>query len=133
MQASHAGQSAVHAYTTQQVSRSEPLHLVVQLYDGAIGGILQAQELYGRDDRLGTNRSLGRALDIIGELQACLDLAQGGEVAHNLDRVYHYVRRRLLAAQLEDDPSILDEVVALLRPLREAWAEAHRIHQRGDR
>jgi len=57
----------------------------------------------------------------VGELRGSLDLVRGGAVAANLDDLYDYVTRRLIAGNAANDAEALDEVAGLLRELRDAW------------
>ncbi len=66
--------------------------------------------------------AIGRAIAILDELRGSLDFEKGGPLAANLEDLYSYASRRLLAASASGDVRILDEVAALLRELREAWA-----------
>ena len=40
-----------------------------------------------------------------------------------LDRLYDYMQRRLLEANLRNDPAIIDEVSGLLKTVKSAWDE----------
>jgi flagellar protein FliS len=64
---------------------------------------------------------LHRVGAIIDELRCSLDHAAGGTVAANLDRLYDYMMRRLLTANLKNDVAAIDEVTKLLREVRDAW------------
>lgn len=66
-------------------------------------------------------QAIGRAIEIVGYLQACLDLEKGGELAVNLDRLYTYVTERLFYASARNDQNALDEVSGLIRDIRSAW------------
>ncbi len=50
-------------------------------------------------------------------------------MAHNLDRFYDLVRKRLLEAQLQASPVILREQMDLLLSVRTAWIEVEQ-HER---
>jgi flagellar protein FliS len=65
---------------------------------------------------------LQSAVRIIRELQAALDLHDGGAIAANVDDLYDYMCRRLQAAALHKEVAALDEVMHLLHALRSAWA-----------
>jgi flagellar protein FliS len=45
----------------------------------------------------------------------------GKEIAENLDNLYEYCERRLLKANIDNDPGILDEVSSLLHEVKSAW------------
>lgn len=115
---------ARHAYQVNAVRTDDPLGLVVQLYDGMLGFLRRGSELLGSGQRGAASEPIRRATDIIGELQAVLNLERGGQVAVNLDRIYSYCRRRIMESHLHADGAGLDEVVRLLTPLRDAWSEA---------
>ena len=48
-------------------------------------------------------------------------MVAGGEVSQNLYALYTYMIERLVAANIESSTTILDEVVGLLKPVREGW------------
>jgi flagellar protein FliS len=67
-------------------------------------------------------KSISQAISIIGNgLRASLDKEGGGEIANSLDSLYQYMGERLLLANLQNDPDILDEIYGLLKDLRGAW------------
>ncbi len=125
-----ATERARYAYQVNQVQMEDPLGLVVRLYDGMIMFLRRGADLLAEGERAAAADPIRRAADIVGELQAVLNLREGGEVAVNLDRLYSYCRRRLMEAHLQSDPEGLHEIVRLMTPLRDAWSEA-RINQAG--
>src|SRR3569833_414102 len=54
------------------------------------------------------------ALSILDGLRNSLDMEKGGDIAQYLDSLYDYMQRRLVVANMDNDPAILDEVVGLL-------------------
>lgn len=66
-------------------------------------------------------KHIGDAISIINGLQASLNHKPDSQLAGNFDALYDYMIRRLLQANLSNDPQILDEVAGLMRELREAW------------
>ena len=50
-----------------------------------------------------------------------LDHRQGGELAANLDGLYEYMTSRLLQANRNNEPALLEEVAALLREVKSGW------------
>ncbi len=116
------------AYQSAQVQMEDPIGLVVRLYDGMLQFLRQGADALSAGQLVAAADPIRRAADIIGELQAVLNLKEGGEVAFNLDRLYSYSRRRLIEAHLQHDPAGLNEIIRLLTPLRDAWVEARSKH-----
>jgi flagellar secretion chaperone FliS len=110
------------AYRESSVMTAGPAQLVVMLYDGA-GRFLRQAELAAREgawphalDRV------DRADAIIDELMVTLD-PEGGEIAERLQGIYVFCKKLLIEARLEQDAAKLARTAALLRELRDAWAE----------
>jgi len=66
-------------------------------------------------------KCLAKVIDILHELNASLDLEQGGEIARNLRQIYTYMLRTLITADLKRDWQAFDHVAKLLEELAEAW------------
>lgn len=106
------------------VLAANPHQLIVMLFEGALLAIDTALSQMRSGDLAGKGHSISRALDIVNNgLAASLDTSRGGEIAHNLAALYSYIGRRLVAANLGNDPSVLEEVRRLLQQLKDAWAE----------
>ena len=104
------------AITTQSRGR-----LVVMLYDGAIKFLkLAINELNaGNMDEKWVY--IRKAMDIIDELNAVLDMEAGGEVATNLRNLYLFMTRHLNTANINKDPQMINEVIKLLEELNQGW------------
>ena len=104
------------------VIAASPQKLVVMLYEGAIAAIAAAQQHLRLKDIAAKGKAISQAISIIdGGLKASLDLSVGGALAQNLSELYDYMSRRLLHANLRNDPAALDEVRQLLQQLMSAW------------
>jgi flagellar protein FliS len=104
------------------VEATDPLGLVVMLYDGAIQAILRAEYHLSRGEIEGRGLFTSRAIDIVNQgLSASLDRQVGGELANGLASLYDYMSRRLYDANLKGDATIYVEVRTLLGELRESW------------
>ncbi len=97
--------------------------LVLRLMRGAQDRIAAARGHMQRGRRPEKGEAIGKAIRLIDGLRASLDLEQGGEIAANLNALYDYMTRRLTAANLHDDPEMLDEVSGLLNEIRSAWEQ----------
>ncbi len=103
------------------LSDASPHQLITMLFDGLISRLAMAKGFIDRQDYEGKSRCLGSAITIIGALQNSLDKEQGGEIAENLDRLYLYMTRRVFAAGVANDVLIIDEVVSLVKTVKEGW------------
>jgi flagellar protein FliS len=114
---------AAQAYRQTEVQSRSPLELVVMLYDGALRFMNGAREAIVKNDPVAKRTEISRALEIVSELQSTLNMREGGEVARSLDILYSWVHRRLVEANMHNDPEAIDESRRVLMPLREAWME----------
>ncbi len=104
------------------VGAADPHKLILLLYQGALLAIASAKNHMLRKDVALKGKSVSHAISIIDEgLRASLNKEVGGELASNLSALYEYMTRRLVQANLQNDPAILDEVSGLLAELRTAW------------
>jgi flagellar secretion chaperone FliS len=111
------------SYRETAILTAPPEQLVIMLYDGVHRFLLQAVAAM-REGRAGeAGERLGRATAIIDELQCTLDLSVG-VVAERLSGIYVFCRRHLAEGLCEREPEKLERVDALLRDLRDAWAQA---------
>ena len=128
-----SAQSAAQAYARVDVetgvASANALGLVLMLYDGVLKCLTKAGGHMERREIPAKGAALSHALQIIDEgLSASLNEADGGGVAAQLKELYAYMCRRIVVANLKNDPAILDEVSGLLRELRQAWAEIAKEH-----
>jgi flagellar protein FliS len=104
-----------------QVADASPHKLIQMLMAGGLTKLAQARGAMEREQLALKGELIGHAISIIGGLREGLDLAQGGEVAANLDNLYEYMGRRLLEANINNNISILDEVTGMLRYIKGSW------------
>ncbi len=117
-------QSHVAVYQGVEASTAEPAQLVLLLFDGAARLLRQAQQALARGDSAGFARSTSRAHAIIDELDGSLNPEVGGELVENLHRLYDFMLRQLAKAMRDRRHSYLEQVLALLQPLREGFEAA---------
>jgi len=111
------------AYRRTEVQSSSPLELVVLLYDGAIRFVLESRRAIATKDVRARTAAVTRALAIVAELQNTLNVAEGGDVARELDRLYTYMSARLLDVTAKGDDDAAKEVHTLLQTLRDGWSQ----------
>jgi flagellar protein FliS len=123
----YAAQSALAQYkkinTESGLEGASPHRLIELLFNCAIDRLAQAKGAMQREDIPLKGLMLGKAVSIIGGLQASLDKKVNAELTENLDALYDYMQRRLLEANMKNDIALVDEVVLLLTPVKEAWEQ----------
>ncbi len=95
--------------------------LIVLLYEGAVKFLRQAITELEAGNFMEKGQCINKAVDIINELDVCLDVEQGGEIAQNLRALYGFMRRHLVEANSNRDPRRIRDVIALLNDLCEGW------------
>ena len=110
-------------YQQTGIMTSNPMKLVIMLYDGAITYLNKSIEYAENKDIKNKNIYANKARDIILELNNSLNLEVGGEMASNLKRLYFFMNRHLFQANLKNDMQGMREVILMLSDLREVWQE----------
>ena len=118
--------TGVHAYANvgmeTGVVAASPHKLIVMLFDGALVALNTALNGIRSGNIAEKGKSISKAIMIIDSgLRAALDKKAGGEIAEGLDSLYEYMSGRLLTANINNDPAIVEEVQRLLIELRDAW------------
>lgn len=114
---------ALNAYTQTKVqTTSNPLDLIVMLYDGAIDFLDKASAAINMKETQVKIRYIDKTMAIIDELLHSLNIEAGGDVALNLQDLYVYMMKELLLANLKNDGDKVRQVASLLKELRTAWA-----------
>ena len=114
---------AAKAYLATQVSTSSQGDLLLMLYDTAIRHLHQAIEKIRAGDVAGKGVLISKAINIVSELQECLNKDRGGEISKNLFQLYFYCNTRLLTGNLKMNTEMLEEVITILSGLRQAFAQ----------
>lgn len=104
--------------------------ILLMLYDGAIKFCRQAIAA----DKVGNSaeklEKISRAFAIITEFSNSLNHEIGGEIAADLDGLYHFMLRELNKARTDTSGDSLQNVEKLLVDLRLTWGEAVEINKK---
>ena len=111
-------------YQQNQILTASPEQILIMLYDGAIRFTRQAMQGIESSRPSLKLEGISRAMAIIAELANTLDHEVGGEIAANLDGLYHFMMRELTTARRDNDLDRLKTVEHLLLDLRSTWVEA---------
>ena len=111
----------IKAYQDSAVTTQSRGRLIVLLYDGAIKFLKLAIKELEANNYEAKGRYIGKALDIINELNAILDMNAGGEMASNLRKLYCFMTKHLTEANIRRDPEMIREVIKLMEELNQSW------------
>ena len=111
------------AYLESRVHSASPLQLVHLAYEGAMEAITEARRYLAEGKIYERARAIGRAQQIIRELESALDFKHGGELSKRLAALYDYMQQRLIEANFKQADQPLAEVHNLLETVGEAWKE----------
>ena len=111
----------IEAYQETAVTTQSKGKLVVMLYEGAIKFLKQAIKEIEAGNTEEKGKYISKALDILFELNAVLDMEAGGEVATNLRNLYLFMGRHLTEANAKQDIGKIEDVIKLLEELNQGW------------
>ncbi len=108
-------------YNTSRILTASPAELTLLLYEGAIKfGNIAIVKMEQKDIQ-GAHNNIVRVERIIDYLRETLDMKYA--VAEDFERIYSYLSKRILDAQMSKDPKDMEEVVMHLRSVRDNWKE----------
>lgn len=114
------------AYQRNAIMTATPAELTLMLYEGAIKFCNIAIVAIEKKDFEKANANIKKAQAIINELRVTLDHKYS--VWEDFERVYDYIARRLLDANLQKDIEIIEEALKYIREMRDAWKEVMRLN-----
>ncbi len=114
-------------YNNSKILTASPAELTLMLYEGAIKFCNIAVVAIEHKDIEKAHTNIIKAQKIIDYFRQTLDMKY--EVAKDFDRVYTYLERRLVEANIRKDAEILEEVLTHLRSMRDTWKEVMRLNK----
>ncbi len=117
-------------YQHNQIMTASQEQILIMLYDGAIRFCRQA---IAAGDQSNNAEKLGRIAKvyaIITEFSNSLNHEIGGDIAADLDGLYHFMLRELNKARKDTSGNHLHTVEKLLVDLRLTWGEAVEINKK---
>ena len=112
---------AASAYRDHAVTTASPARLVVLVFERLVLDMDRA--LVAMEAGLNPSAHLIHAQELMVALLDALDTS-AWEQGPRLAGVYAYVHRTLVSANVDKDPSLVRECLALITPLKEAWTQA---------
>jgi len=111
-------------------ANSDPKKLILMLYDGCLRFLTIAGKAMEKKEIEKKGIHIGKALEIISELNACLDRRLDDEIVPFLESMYTHMMHKLLEANLTNDPKILQHVYRLVENLRKNWVETAMVEEK---
>ena len=129
MMHSHKGAAQYRAVRSHGlVADASPTRLVQIMFEHILTNLATAQGCLTRikdnmplDDVIAKCTAIGKAVRLVGHLNATLDMERGGQIAEQLRSLYEYILVRLTFANANNDPTILAEVTGLVRHIKTGW------------
>ena len=95
--------------------------LVIALHDTLVGNLRRAAQAMEANDIPTRCQELIHGFKVLKQLEAMLDMENGGTTATAVHRFYAFTRGQMLKAQFTLSPSILWEQVQSVLEVRQAW------------
>lgn len=112
-------------YQNNKIMTASPAELTLMLYEGAIKFCNIAINAIESKEVEKAHTNIVKTEKIIDYLRMTLDMKY--PVAEDFERVYSYLSRRLVEANIAKDKEILEEVNTHIRSMRDTWKEVMRI------
>ncbi|TYO95493.1 flagellar export chaperone FliS [Desulfallas thermosapovorans] len=109
-------------YQQNSVTSATPEELTHMLYSAGVRYIRQGIMHIQENNMQKAHETLIKAQEIYIHLQATLN--KDIEISANLDRLYDFIIRHLMQANIKKDTAMLADVVGLAEELRDTWKEA---------
>jgi flagellar secretion chaperone FliS len=110
------------------VADATPSRLVQIMFEHILSDLAAAQGCMERiknnmplGEVVAKGKSLGKAIRLINQLNATLDMERGGQIAENLRALYLYMLERLTVANVTNDARIVAEAASLVRKVKSGW------------
>lgn len=123
------GSDPYSTYKSTQIETASQEKILLMLYDGCIKFARQAKHNMEDEEYQASHDKLIQAQDIVTELMSSLDMDVGGDVAQELYQLYDFCLHNLIQANVEKDPTRIDDVLGVLEELKETWDEV--INEKG--
>ncbi|MCB0347514.1 MAG: flagellar export chaperone FliS [Bdellovibrionales bacterium] len=117
-------QNGYSKYKTTSVTSASREKLLLMLYEGAIKFTKQAKVAMEEKKIAEKGMCIGKAFDIIMELNNTLDHKVGGDLATQLEQLYMFITDQYTQANITNDPKHLDNALSVLNTLYDGWVQA---------
>ncbi len=113
--------NAAAAYKDNRILTATPAELTLMLYEAAIKFGNLAVMAIEKKQMDKANLNIIKAERVITELRSTLNFDY--PVAKDFERVYDYIYRRLIEANIKKDATVLEDALRYIREMRDTWKE----------
>lgn len=117
-------QTAAARYEQVKIQTTSKGELLLALYDGLFKFLRGARICFEQKQNARARELTSKAYAIISELQIALDPSVAPDLCAQLGGLYTFCMDRLRTANTNADPKLVDDVIRVLAPLKEAWEKA---------
>ncbi len=117
-------QKGYQQYKKTSVQSASREKILLMLYEGAIKFVKRARIAMEKKEISQKCENIGKAYDIILELNNSLDHKVGGELSAQLEQLYMYMTDELNQANIQNKVEHLDNVLKILDTLYDGWKQA---------
>lgn len=103
------------------IESASPHRLIQMLMQRLFRNLQQADQAMERDLTAKKGELIGASISIVDCLRASLSFDNSEGVADNLDRLYDFVSRELLLANLQNDREKLAAAITVVEEIKGAW------------
>ena len=111
-------------YRKMQAETASPQRLMVLLFEAALRHMREGAQGLEAGDRSSFRQRFSKASQIVTELARTLDPQQAPELVEQLGKLYEFVARRLLTANLKADAKAAREAERVFAPIADAFSQA---------
>jgi len=115
-------------YKQTAVKTANRGQILLMLYEAAIQNVKKATVAIDQKKLADKGVAIGKAHDIVNELMNTLDFDTGGDIARDLERLYHFMTEQLIKANMagSSDPPAAKEALGVVQKLLETLLDGWR-------
>jgi flagellar protein FliS len=116
--------NGVAKYKQTSVQSASKEKILLMLYEGAIRFVKQALIAIDQKNIADRGMNIGRAYDVVMELNNSLNHEVGGEIAKNLEQLYMFITEQFTKSNATGQRKPLEDALKVLETLYSGWVEA---------
>lgn len=111
-------------YKQTSVQSASKEKILLMLYEASIKFVKKAIIAAEEKNIAERGYNIGRAFDIVNELNNSLNHEVGGELSKNLEQLYMFVTDQLVQGNITGNPKPLKDALRILEVLNNGWEQA---------